>query len=83
MCRNTVASTDSWASVNRADARNPETGQRQAINNILDVVLSFYFVDDNGRGRIRSLHSMGETYINLRKAHACLLLLRYLNDLLC
>lgn len=57
--------------------------QRQTIENILDDVSSFYFVDDNGNGRIRSLHSMGETYMNLRKAHACLLLLRYLNDLPC
>lgn len=35
--------------------------------------------DGNRSGRIRSLHSIGETYMNLRKAHACLLL-RYLGD---
>lgn len=33
---------------------------------------------------LEARHSMGdETYMNLRKAHACLLLLRYLNELPC
>lgn len=51
----------------------------QAIKKILDECLIFYMEEDNGSGRIRSLHSMGETYMNLGR-HMPANYLRYLGD---
>lgn len=74
-CRNTTTSTVDGPLLT---ALMLKTGTI-VFKEILDDALSSYMVDGNGSGRIRSLHSIGETYMNLRKAHACLLL-RYLSD---